>query len=278
MYRKIVTVVLALQCVTSLNTITVMPPMVQLLKNPHAGMAFAYGLTTKYLAKKMGFLIANTAKHYEREAACALNGMSADECKRSYTNLDLVYGIIGIDTAVFLWTNAYYAARGYYTAKFPAQLPGFDAAHQSGMDTLHVLETLGDVHVAATKILNDPTQKSNDKNNPTLFGMSKDLMPLTISFAAGLLNCYLAFKVGEKLAAKITSDRILFTTILYDIGIVGSYYLKKLSTQFGQSFEVIKNCHACNEVYTVGEDLAYVFEGVLPNYAKLAQQLKVKQD
>lgn len=260
--------------------------------------AFTTGLASKWAAKRVGAYAATMADAIEKQRRCAMFD-TPDECDdgESHEMHKLIFSLGGLNLAIWLWFNALYGLKDVLAIKDdislrPEQLPlahqtstnhlfnalgnaiktdkslrteQFMLAHQSGLDTNHLLDTVGDGFIAWQK-LTAPDSK-----------VAQDLIPLAASSVAGLAGCGAAFYAGERIATRITDDPMKMVMIIFTIGIIGSAIAKKAFFALGESMSTsLKECHACEEVYTVGEDLAYVFAGVIPGYAKFLGSITPK--
>jgi hypothetical protein len=239
------------------------------VKQYEVPLAFTYGLGTRWLAKKIGAFVLAKINSIDQSSTCRIYATD-DACKTDNSELrNFIFGLAGLNVAIALWTAAHDMAKGYLGYQIADTNTPFGIAHQGGMDTLHLIETFGDVKVALDKIYSKPSEATN--TTLTSENGDSEALPLLASFGAGLVTWGSAFKISE-LLSQITPDPMSKTMIILTLGIAGSIAGQKLIFAVAEKYwGAIKNCHACNEVFQVGGDLAYILTGVGPQYMKVYQ-------
>jgi hypothetical protein len=265
-------------------------PALQNMGRLEPAAAFGYGLTTKFLSKKAGSgaisLIAKMDdKIFDYEPSSSQESSLGKHIKM----------LASIDLAIVLWT----AAAAAYT-QMAVITPGtlrdkrFTLAHQSGLDTLHLIETIGDAFTAykainapaalpvpvagqnATCTLDPETERELQEYAAQTASQGSSKAALISSLTAGLIASYLSWGWGAQIAQRMTEDPLFSTLIIYDVGITLTTLLKSGFFGVADYFEVYKKCRGCKEIFNLGDDLAYVITGVLPGYLALMRNRHAK--
>lgn len=237
------------------------------VKTYEVPLAFAYGLGTRWVAKKIGAFILAQADSMAQTSDCRIFG-DDDACQQTKkTNSELrnfIVGMAGLNVAIALWIAAHDTAREYLGYDKSHSDTRFGIAHQGGMDTLHLIETGGDILVALDKFYSKPTNATREQND-------SQWAPHLASFGAGFATWGLAF-MGSEFVSRITPDPMMKSMIILTLGISASIAGQKLIFAVAEKYwDAIKTCRACPEVFQLGGDLSYIVTGVWPQYKKVYQ-------
>lgn len=221
---------------------------------------------------------------------------------------DLAKPLGSISSAVVMWSAAHLAyqqlaalkivaeyAEGFKkarsTVKDLARSKLFDRACFSGMDAYYAYQTVQSLNTAIQKYSNTPTLAEYKAQLEIAVSPISDeaawqklqAVDTAVSFVQGLAASYLSFKFAEWAAGKsFGSDwadkefrtRVFYVLMVFNIGISLTALIRNGYFAWKDMILGYEDpCYACLDSYKAGDDLAYIFTGVLPGFWSLYRSL-----
>ncbi len=266
------------------------------------GLAFAAGMVARGVTTAIGFHLAGKVFDQQR----VLRGINMTEPYKKYFVEDLFETLTGLDLAIVAWTTAHLTFKPVANVASLAKTVSpsdlvrsktFDLGYLNGMDTWYTYTTLLSLYAMLKKYSSRPTladykalieQTKDTANSSALIASLPDeelwqgfqQRETLASFSTGLLTSYLNFMFAEYVASKACGKewynegfktKVSAVLIIFNIGITLNALTKAI--YFGLRDETLSACHACDESFKGGDDLAYVLSGVIPGWMAFYKNL-----